>query len=936
MLNRAQIKNAKRAEGYFGKSDSGYYIKDDEMRREWGGKGAGMLGLTGTPTQQQLRRLLHGLDPHSGEQLTAKLIDARTPGWDFTASLPKGCTTALENGDERIQNMLWEAATEAVKDVERAVMTRVRQGGQDTERRTGIMVWLAVEHPDTRPTKEDGMPDWDRHVHFVVFNVTWDDAEQQWKAIKMERVFELRKFFSHSFDLRMSKKLADAGYEIETKLQPDERGGKKYYTWDIKAAPGHEQGWNSINTKNSRRTVEVEDKEAEIVEEMKGQNPDAPDRLSKLASSKLAKTTRLGKLKDMTLTALREYWQGRITPEEADAIAETIRRAKAGENPPQENSLEAAMAFAIAHRFQHNSVLGWHDLAATAMERCMGSAVPEELEAEARRQGVLFKDGEVSTRDVLDQEQRILGFAKRNRATFCPLNPGKTTGLDGLSAEQRAAVLHVWNSGDQVMLIRGGAGTGKTTAMTPAIAKIGAPVVLLAPTSDASRDNLRAEGFKDANTVAAFLGDEDMQESVKGGGIIWVDEAGLLRIEELEKLCTLAKSLEARIVLQGDPAQHRAVDRDGNMLEVLATYGGLPVAKLTQIQRQKGKYAEAVAAIRDRDFEKGDAILRNLGWIVEGEGHGGVLAEYEKLLGERKVGGEEKSLIVVDPTHMDGDILTEKLRALRREKELIKGEEKTFTRLVQINLSEAQKRDAKQYDGTEVIQFFRKGGGFKAGDRAPAAAVLPHLGKLKSGQFAVFRETEVKFAVGDTVRVTNNGWDLTKKHHIDNGRIDRIKAFTRNGDIVLANGWAISKAFGHLKHGLVSTSNAGQSKTKDAVITVLNKASYGAMSARQAYVDLSRGRERGIICTDMSREELLDAIARDNTRKSATELFYEPPPAAPAPLATVDRVQPLSRTREFIARVQATARHWRLMNERNDRLAVEHRQQQERAVGFER
>ena len=57
---------------------------------------------------------------------------------------------------------------EAMEDVEALATTRVRKGGKDADRVTGNMVWLAVEHPDTRPTKEDGMPDWDRHIHFVV------------------------------------------------------------------------------------------------------------------------------------------------------------------------------------------------------------------------------------------------------------------------------------------------------------------------------------------------------------------------------------------------------------------------------------------------------------------------------------------------------------------------------------------------------------------------------------------------------------------------------------------------------------------------------------------------------------------------------------------------------------------------------------------------
>ena len=156
-----------------------------------------MLGLAGTPTFEQFKRLIHGLDPHTGEQLTAKLIEDRIPGWDFTASLPKGVTTALERGDSRIQALFWEAANEAMDDVEQQATTRVRKGGKDDDRVTGNMVWFAVEHPETRPAKEDGMPDWDRHIHFVVSNVTLDAVEGQWKAVKVRPIFDLRKYFSH-------------------------------------------------------------------------------------------------------------------------------------------------------------------------------------------------------------------------------------------------------------------------------------------------------------------------------------------------------------------------------------------------------------------------------------------------------------------------------------------------------------------------------------------------------------------------------------------------------------------------------------------------------------------------------------------------------------------------------------------------------------------
>ena len=197
---------------------------------------------------------------------------------------------------------------------------------------------------------------------------------------------------------------------------------------------------------------------------------------------------------------------------------------------------------------------------------------------------MLRQGDRATTREVWDQEQRILAFARSGKGVFRPLAAGKAEGLDGLSGEQKAAVRHVWDSTDQLMLIRGGAGTGKTTMMTPALAKLGAPVVLLAPSADASRGQLRKEGFSEANTVAAFLGSNAMQGKAKNG-IIWVDEAGLLPVGDLDRLCGVAKGLDARIVLQGDPRQHKAVQRHGNMLRVLEEYAGLPVAELKQIKR---------------------------------------------------------------------------------------------------------------------------------------------------------------------------------------------------------------------------------------------------------------------------------------------------------------------------------------------------------------
>jgi conjugative relaxase-like TrwC/TraI family protein len=924
MFRMIPIEDAASAAGYFGKSDSGYFldgaVEGEELRREWGGEDKERLGLTGKPTLEQFQRLLNGLDPHSGQQLTAQLVEDRVPGWAFTASVPKGVTTALECGDSRIRDALWEAGNEAMEDVQQYAKTRVRKGGMDADRITGNMLWLGVEHDDTRPTKEDGMPDWDRHLHFIVPNATWDDVEKEWKALKVRQIFDMKKWFDRRFDLRMSAKLVDLGYDIETKMQAGENG-KRYRTWDIKAAPGHEKEWKSVNDKNSRRTREVEEAEKEAIaaikekEKAKG-NADwdkLPDRLSKVARDKLGASSRQAKRKDLTLADCRAYWHSRLTPGEGRAVAETIKRAMLRQNPKPQDRAAKAMDYAIEHEFFRNSVVDWRDLAVTAMEKSMGAARPEDFTAEAwRRRGVLFQGDQASTQAVLDQEQRIIGFARAGKGTYRPLAPGKTDGLAGLSAEQAAAVRHVWNSTDRVMLVRGGAGTGKTTMMTPALAKLGAPVVLLAPSSDASRGQLRKEGFADANTVAAFVGQEDMQEKARGG-IIWVDEAGLLPINDLERVCGLAKELDARIVLQGDPRQHKSVQRHGNMLTVLEEFAGLPVAKLTEIQRQEGDYAKAVAAIRDGDVKKGDAVLRKLGWVIEGRGHDALVAEYAKAIEEKKLTGERKTVLVIDPTHKDGDVLSQKLRQVRKAKGLIRGEEKPFPQLAALGWTDAQKADGGQYAGDEVIQFFRNSGQFKAGQRVEARQLVPQLAMVKPEHFAAYRAGEVNLAEGDTVRITGNGRDVTGKHRVDNGRIDTIRGFTPGGDMVLSNGWVIGKDFAHIKHGLVQTSPATQSKTDDIVLAAMNRASLGAMGAEQGYVTVSRGRERGMIFTDLAKDELLQAVARADGRMSATEVFRQrKPDAAPACAKPLRQGRPVPKgehwMRAFMEKVRRTYR----------------------------
>ena len=79
---------------------------------------------------------------------------------------------------------------------------------------------------------------------------------------------------------------------------------------------------------------------------------------------------------------------------------------------------------------------------------------------------------------------------------------------------------------------------------------------------------------------------------------------GLLSVRTLARVADLAEKENCRIILSGDTAQHRAVER-GDALRILEKHAGLQAAELTEIRRQKADAHKAVVAdLRGGQFGK--------------------------------------------------------------------------------------------------------------------------------------------------------------------------------------------------------------------------------------------------------------------------------------------------------------------------------------------
>lgn len=852
---------------------------------EWLGRGAAMLGLKGDTSPDQFDSLADNLHPQTGEQLTTYTRDGRRVGLDMTFNATKSVSIAREmagagnEGDPRIEQAHREAVAYTVGLLEADMQARVRTGGANGNRTTGNLVAYRVTHRDTRINPEDAKPDPQLHDHVFIFNATWDGVDGKWKAAELGQIKHDLPYYEAAYHNRLAANLRAIGYGIE-------RRGKAFELSGIS---------RELIEKFSRRSRYIES----VASKLGIEKPES--------KAKLGATTRLGKAKELA-DDLNGYYVSRLTDAEKQRLAEISGLGG------REVSAAEAVQYAIGHVFERQSVVEEKRVYETALRRGIGWVTPSAVEAEAKRQGLLVRDGKATTRDVLAEEQRIIAFAREGRGACRPMGasirvsdsaglehvgdknvvelpperqavsaetiqverPNYTSSPPQLSPEQAVMVNHVLTSTDRVILTVGDAGTGKTFAVRQAFQQIDRPVEIIAPSADASRGVLRREGFSTADTVTAFLNSPLRQAAVKNG-VIWVDEAGLLPVRDLARLVTVAANQNARLVLQGDPKQHRSVARDGNMLRVLQTHAGLSVARLKDIRRQAGEYKQAVALLADGQFAKGFDALNGMGWVQQTPvfDHNKPLVDayLDAVDTKRKDQDITERVLAVAPTHAEADEVTAAIRGGLKERGLLGQEEHAVPTLIPLHWTDAEKGDFERYTGEEVIQWHKNGGTFKAGQRLAVGKYRKGMRFGKPSGYSVYAVGTVALALGDRIRITGNGWTADKQHRLDNGAQYTVAGFEKDGSIRLTNGWHIASDFGHLSHGYVATSHASQGKTVDIVLIAMGQESAAAINSEQFYVSVSRGREKATVYTNVPPSILRESIQKHDSRISATELI---------------------------------------------------------------
>ncbi len=696
MLRIIASKSASAAKNYHRQSLSreDYYSEGQEIRGEWNGIGAVKLGLSGLVTAEAYDALCENQRPGTDERLTQRNGDHRTVGYDFNFHCPKSVSVVYEfTKDERILDAFRRSVNQTMQELQSEAKTRVRKNGADENRATGNLVWAEFVHFTARPVK--GVPDPHLHSHCYVFNATWDEMEKQWKAGQFRDLKADAPYFEAVFHARFARKMAEIGFKIERTAKG----------WELAGVP------ERVLQEFSKRSEQVERKARELgvttAKEKDG----------------LAALTRERKQKNISKKELGELWGQRVSPDERTAI-HAASLASVSKTP--RISEMKAMDFAVKHCYERASIATDKELLRQALRYGFGDVDVESVKRQLSRNDFIKEHANgrewFTTKEVLSEERRLIEFVQSGQEKFKPFHTSYSFQNKELSTEQRNAVLHVLRSTDRVIAIRGGAGTGKTTMMREAVTAIestGFKVFTFAPSAEAARGVLRSDaGFANAETVEMLLQNSTLQKQVRGQ-VIWIDEAGLLSVRTLARVADLAERENCRLVLSGDTAQHRAVER-GDALRILENHAGLKAAELTEIRRQKAEaHKNIVADLRGGDLEGAFKQLDALGMLRElpSETHHEALADdYAAAI---KCG---KSALVISPTHAEGESVTRQIRDKLKAVKKIGLDEREFLQLKNLQWTAAERADARNYVPGMVVQFHQNLVRFQRGERVTVSA----------------------------------------------------------------------------------------------------------------------------------------------------------------------------------------------------------------------
>ncbi len=778
------------------------------MAGSWGGKGAEMLGLSGAIERDDFHRLCENRTPE-GEKLTPRdgVINKQTGEterrvfYDFTFDLPKSASIIYTyTGDKRILEAMERAVAKTMDRMEAEMHTRVRKDKANHDIKTGNMVYGSFLHFTTRPV--NSVPDPHVHMHVPVFNATYSEEDQCFKAGQFGPIKKKAYFYQELYHSALAQEFKELGFEL---AKTD-----KYF--EIAGV--------------TRATIERYSRRTELIERIAKERDLTPAQKAAVGA-----LIRENKNKDFTMSELWDIWYG--SDRELWPEIEGLENALVGNVPRQLTStVEEAVNHALEKVFFKHSTVEIERVYAEALKHGITSVTEKEVvEALHSRDDIIVSrlNGEtmITTRKVLAQERAIVGYIRKGKNAKAALVDDEYVFQTDIfndprydTREQEKATRLVMESNAWIVGVRGFTGSGKTTLMgevDAGLGTIGKELAVFAPLALLTNRRLKVD-FEQAQTVEMLLRSDRVQKSLKDK-VLWVDEAGMLGVEDMLKIFQIAaENGAAKVVLGGDTQQTRGVKR-GDALRIAEEFGGLDTATLTQIFRQKNdQYREAVKAINEGRVSDAVAILKKMGAIVDEKT---IKSKDEKERESRFSDPVKESELAKDDSEKE-KVRTEPEHKTESDPEEVeqdkRQEDKREVEVLKPALEEeADRCEYSNYEPGMIIEVEEDIQSWEKGASAEVVQVDESRGKVvvvrkdqenpeyeyfpvesAAKHISVHERESIQVATGDRLHSTKLG---QSKQGTMIGYDDPIKiaGFTKEGDIITNEHGIIPKDYGHLR-----------------------------------------------------------------------------------------------------------------------------------------
>ena len=673
------------AGAYYVEQLPNYYLQSGEPRGVWLGDGAQLLSLTGEVDDDAFIALMDGLDPSRPDRHLGRAYDDKSVrGFDVTCSAPKSVSVLFALGDVGIRRQVLaghDAAVAALAGwIEHHAHTRYRIGGEVAIVDAKGIVAAAFRQHTSRAL------DPQLHTHLVIPNRV-KSPDGRWLALDARLIKHDQQSLSAMYHAALRSELT---YRLGVRWNVPEHGIS-----EISDVPEEILAEFSSRTADVRRRIDA--KLDRFLETM-GREPTPRERWR--LEREAAIDSRPAKAHSLDAAVLHEQWaeQVRALGHEPERVLIAALDRVATPAGIERSTAQAIVDQAMATMSERQST--WRP---TQLHREIGAAIPTETGIDADRlvrwidrvvddttasrcidlskpipkDALLRNDGRpvsesvldraLTTQAILDQEADLIAWADQRLTYDGADNPAAIArSIVELNSAQGQAAASVAGSDDLVLVV-GPAGTGKTTALAPAVSQLradGRAVFGVAPSATAA-EVLATETGVQADTLDKLLIEHRLNRPPERrydlpiGATVIVDEAGMMPTAKLAELADLADIKGWRIALVGDPMQFSAVGRGGMFGLLVDTFGAV---ELDRVHRFDNDW-ERDASLRLR---RGDVEVAEI-YDTNGRLHGGTQTQMERASVARwwELRQKGKSQLLMTPTNEATERLNQRCQQTR-------------------------------------------------------------------------------------------------------------------------------------------------------------------------------------------------------------------------------------------------------------------------------